>query len=638
MKHIVIGTAGHVDHGKTVLVKALTGVDTDRLKEEKKRGISIELGFARFKLPSGLATSIIDVPGHERFIKNMLAGVGGIDIVMLVVAADEGVMPQTREHLDIIQLLQVKKSVVVITKKDLVDEEWLDLVYDDLKETLRDTVLEGVEMVTVSAVTGENMDHLRRVLDKLAAEVEEKKATGLPRLPVDRVFSVVGFGTVATGTLLSGQIRPGDSLQVYPRDDIFRVRNLHVHGQKVEVVEAGQRVAVNLTGAEKADISRGSVLSAPGSLKPTHRLDVKLKYLSGASRALQHRTRVRVHLGTLETLGRVLLLDREKLEPGAEVYVQLQLEKTVAAARGDHFVLRSYSPMRTIGGGIIVDPAPVRHRRYRPEVLEALAMAEKGTPDQLVEQHLLATGRALTIKTLSRDTGLDDDVIRSALDHLLNAGSAVQLSGDGDDYYLAGGTMQVLESKLLATLDDYHSKYPLREGCPREEIRSRFFDHLEGKPFQMLINYWEQSGKIVTRGSYVARRDFAPSPTPALQEKIKVLEQIFIASGCQPPPWQDAASQAGIGDDESAQELLNYLLGQGTLVKLTSGIYMHREVVQKAVELVRLHLQEKGEMTLGDVRDLLETSRKYILPLLEYLDQEKITRRVGDLRVPGKRF
>ncbi|MBF7084106.1 selenocysteine-specific translation elongation factor [Desulfallas sp. Bu1-1] len=635
MKHIVIGTAGHVDHGKTVLVKALTGVDTDRLKEEKERGISIELGFAKLKLPSGHNAAIIDVPGHERFIKNMLAGVGGIDIVMLVVAADEGVMPQTREHLEIIQLLQIDKGVVVITKKDLVDEEWLSLVREELQEFLRGTVLENARVVAVSSVTGEGLDELLHVIDELVAGVDEKKSSGPPRMPVDRVFSVVGFGTVSTGTLLSGQIRPGDNLQVYPGDTVSRVRNIHVHGQKVDMAEAGQRVAVNLSGVETGDIKRGNVLAAPGSLKPSHRLDARMKFLPSAPKPLKHRARVRVYLGTAEILGRVVLLDREELKPGEDAYVQLQLEDPVAAARGDHFVIRSYSPMRTIGGGTVIDPAPVKHKRNRKEVIEALSTAEKGTPSELVEQYLFTTARPVPLHQLATGAGISEEEAGSTLRELLDNDRVVKLTAEGEDYYLSAMVLARWEQTILSVLNEYHQKYPLREGYPKEELRSRYFTVLNAKQFQVLVNYLDQRGKVAGRAQSIALRGFEPQPPPEINEKINRLEKIFLENEFQPPTWSDATTRAGIKNAE-AQELLGYLLARGILVKLAEGIYLHGKALRKAVSLIKEHLEQKGEISLGEVRDLLQTSRKYTLPLLEYLDREKVTRRVGDMRVAGK--
>lgn len=636
MKHIIIGTAGHVDHGKTVLVKKLTGVDTDRLKEEKERGISIELGFAYMKLPGGQTAGIVDVPGHERFIKNMLAGVGGIDLVLLVIAADEGVMPQTREHLEIIQLLQIDKGVIVITKKDLVDDEWLKMVYDDTKEFLSNTVLEKADIIAVSAVTGAGLPELINAVNRIAAGIEERKTTGSARLPVDRVFSVTGFGTVATGTLISGQIQAGESLQIYPGETVSRVRNMHVHGKKVELAESGQRVAVNLSGIETDDIKRGNVLALPASLKPSHRIDVSFKYLSSAPKALRHRARVRVYLGTAEILGRVILLDREELQQGEHAYVQLQLESPVAAARKDHFVVRSYSPMRTVGGGTIIDPFPNKHKRYRKEIIEALATAEKGSAVDLVEQYLNANAKLHTVTGLTSALGMSKNDMAMALTKLTEEGQAAKFAAEGEDYFVSAMVLQQWESRIISALQDYHRKFPLREGYPKEELRSRFFSALTAKQFQILLNHFEQNQKISGMGHSVAIFKYKPLLTKEVEQVIHKLENIYLTGKYQPPAWSEATAQTGIKQPAVSQELLNYLLGQDKLVKIAEGIFFHRQVLNKAVSVIKEHFKQKEELSLGELRDLLQTSRKYALPLLEYTDQEKITRRVGDLRVAGK--
>ncbi|HBX22036.1 MAG TPA: selenocysteine-specific translation elongation factor [Desulfotomaculum sp.] len=634
MKHIIIGTAGHVDHGKTVLVKALTGTDTDRLKEEKERGISIELGFAYLKLPGGLNAGIIDVPGHERFIKNMLAGVGGIDLVLLVIAADEGIMPQTREHLEIIQLLQVARGAVVLTKKDLVDQEWLDMVQEEVDEFLQGTVLGNAPVLAVSAVTGEGMDELVQVIDQLTVGAEKRKFAGPPRLPVDRVFTVTGFGTVATGTLLSGALHVGENLQLFPGERVSRVRTLQVHGLKVETAQAGQRVAVNLTGVDTDSVNRGDVLAPPGSLRPTHRLDVKLQLLDSAPKELKHRARVRVYLGTAEILGRVILLDREELQPGSEAYIQLQLETPVAVAKSDHFVIRSYSPMRTVGGGLVVDPAPARHRRNRPEVLEALATAEKGTPAELAGQQLETGDRLYTNAEVAAGTGMDKETVTAALAELVASGQASLINSEGELYYLAAGIMSRWQQTIRQALEEYHRKFPLREGYPREELRSRFFAKLNSKQFNLLLSHLEQAGQLSGTSQSVSVKDFKPQPTPGQQEMINRLVESFVGQMYQPPAWEEAAQGAGLKGDN--QEYLNYLLARNVLVKIADGMYFHHRAIEQAVSAIREHLAKHNELSLGEMRDLLQTSRKYTLPLLEYMDRIKITRRVGDTRVAGR--
>lgn len=636
MNHIIIGTAGHVDHGKTVLIKTLTGTDTDRLKEEKERGISIELGFAYLQLPSGQKAGIIDVPGHERFIKNMLAGVGGMDIVLLVIAADEGVMPQTREHLEIIQLLQVDKGIVVITKKDLVDQEWLDLVFEEVKEFLVDTVLEDAPMLAVSAATGDGINELLETISRSTESATQRKYSGPPRMPVDRVFTVTGFGTVATGTLLSGQVYVGDSLQIYPGEAVYRVRTLQVHGKKVDKAEAGQRVAINLSGVETNDVNRGDTLAKPNSLQPAYRIDVKFKLLPSAPKPLKHRARVRIYLGTAEVLGRVTMLDRDELQPGQPAYIQLQLEEKLAVARGDHFVIRSYSPMRTIGGGTVINPAATKHKRNREDILQALAKAEKGTPAELLEQYLAANARLFNLSEMSAGIGLTTEETKLALQELLENGQAIAIKSEGEELYLSTDVLAGWEKKILKALADYHHKYPLREGYPKEELRSRLLPGLNSKHFQILLSFLDKHEKLVGQAQNVALQGFVPQLSPQENKIIKSIEDKFLANPFQPPGWQDAAREAGIRKND--QEYLNYMLNRGLLVKITEGMYFHSQALQKTISLVKNHLIEKGEISLGEVRDLLQTSRKYTLPILEYLDREKITRRVGDIRVPGRSF
>lgn len=621
-----------MDHGKTLLVKALTGVDTDRLKEEKKRGISIELGFASLKLPSGKQAGIVDVPGHERFIKNMLAGVGGIDLVLLVIAADEGVMPQTKEHMDIIQLLQIEQGIVVLTKVDLVDQEWLALVREEVQEFLRGTTLEGAPVVEVSAVTGQGSGELLRLIDQIAEKVKDRPATGRVRLPVDRVFSVTGFGTVATGTLWSGVLHTGDALEVMPQGLSTRVRSLQVHGKKVAQARAGQRVAVNLTGVEVEEVPRGSVLAAPGSLTPSYRLDVRLLLLTGVTKPLRHRARVRLHLGTSEILARVILLDREELAPGERALAQLELEEAAVSARGDRFVIRSYSPMHTIGGGTVIDPVAGKHRRMREEVLQNLLTREKGTPKELVSQQLHSRRTVLTVEELAQATGLDSATVEESLNSLIGGNQVRRIAAENQLYYVSRDVYLDWAQTMHAMLKDYHRELPLREGFPREEMRSRQFSYLNSKQFQFLLQTMEEDGLVKLHPQGIALPDFMPKPSQAQQEQVERLIDVYRERGCQPPAWAEVIRQVGLHGQE-AQEILQYLLRKGMLVKVSDDLYFHPASLKKARETLINFLQEKGEITVGETRDLLQTSRKYVLPLLEYFDRERITRRVEDKRV-----
>lgn len=631
-KHIIIGTAGHVDHGKTQLVKRLTGIDTDRLKEEKERGISIELGFAPLVLPSGQRAGIVDVPGHERFIKQMLAGATGIDLVMLVVAADEGIMPQTREHLDIISLLEIQKGLIVITKMDLADEEWLLLVEEEIREAVKGTFLENALIIAVSSHTGEGLEELRLQLDKLAEEVAEKEVTGKVRLPIDRVFSITGFGTVVTGTLFSGKIKIGDTLEILPEGITSRVRGLQVHGAKVEEAKAGQRVAVNLTGLETRDIGRGSVLLAPGYLNPSFRVDVHLELLPQTERAIKNWTRIRFHLGTREILGRVVLLEGEELIPGTQAYAQIVLEEPVVAAKRDRFVIRAYSPMITIGGGMVIDPAPPKQKRFHPEVLRDLAIKEKGTPEELILQDLLKASPPFMAKSeLTAKVGLAPAEAEQSLMQLLEEGRVIRLKLEGVEYLVHPQIYTDWQEEIRDRLSKFHREFPLRVGMVKEELRSRKFGFFSVKLFNALLKEWEEAGVISVIGQNLASAGYKPQPSPRYEQLIAQLMQKYQDAGMQPPLWSEAAS--ALTDNELEQnELLNYCLSQKLLIKVADDLYFREAELKAARETVVNYLQDHDSLTISEARDILGSSRKFILPLLEYLDREKITRRSGDKR------
>lgn len=633
MQRIIIGTAGHVDHGKTVLTKKLTGVDTDRLKEEKERGISIELGFAPLTLPSGTKVGLVDVPGHERFIKNMLAGIAGIDLVLLVIAADEGVMPQTREHLDIIDLLEVKKGIVVVTKADLVDEEWLELVQSEIGEVLKGTVLAEAPMIAVSAFTGQGVPQLLEMIDSIARETPPKAVTGKMRIPVDRVFTITGFGTVITGTLWSGRLNVGDAVEILPQELSARVRNVQVHGAKVSEATAGQRVAANLAGVEVEQIERGDVLAEPGLLEPSYRVDVKLRLLQHPEISLDQRARVRVHHGTREVLGRVNLLDREELLPGEDCFCQLVLETPLMALRGDHYVIRSYSPMITIGGGLIVDPVPVRHKRYKDEVMKNLEVKSLGNPRDLVVQTLLEDqGGIVNQKEIALRTSMEGSLVQEQLNDLIQSGEVVSVVGEGAALFLLKERADLWLVKMIKRLTDYHEKYPLRVGMPKEELRSRDFPNITGKIFNLLVEYWVNEGQIRAENQNLAIKDFTAQITQQLEKTIKMIEEKLLAEPFSPPGWDELAEKAMLSD-EMKNEIFIWLQNNQRIVKISDDVILHSQAYASAKEIIGSYIKEHGSIQLAETRDLLKTSRKYALPLLEYLDQLKFTRRKGDLRI-----
>ncbi|MEW6447197.1 MAG: selenocysteine-specific translation elongation factor [Bacillota bacterium] len=631
MKYVTIGTAGHVDHGKTALIRALTGIDTDRLKEEKERGISIELGFAYLDLPSGTRAGIIDVPGHERFIKNMLAGVGGIDIVLLVVAADEGIMPQTKEHMDIVQILGINRGVVALTKTDLVDEEWLHLVLDEVRGYIATTSLAGAPIVPVSAVSGGGLQELVKVIDEMLQVTQEKPSVGPVRLPVDRVFTISGFGTVVTGTLVSGTVKEGDTLEVLPQGVSARVRSLQVHGKKTQMARAGQRVAVNLAGVEKQAVRRGNVLAVPNTFTPSALLDVRV-FLLPAAKPLKNRGRIRLHIGTAEIMGRAVLLDRDELEPGASGYAQLIMEEPVVAGRNDRFVLRSVSPVTTIGGGVVLDPVARRHRRFKEDVLSFLNTLEAGTPQEKVGGYLNTSKVPVEIGEIAGAVHLDPGTVAGAVEELSSAGKVRVLITENQTFVFDAARYEELKQRVQGLVQAYHRQFPLREGYPKEELRSRLVSGVSNRVFQSLLQAMADDGAIGLQSQAVT----APGHGGRLPEKVvRVLDklaEVYHKAGFQPPNLPDAASRLGLNPEEAA-EFFAYLLRTNVLVKVGEEVYFHREALAKAREIIVGALKDRGELSPAEIRDLLNTSRKYTLPLLEYFDQKRVTKRVGDKRV-----
>lgn len=630
MKRVIIGTAGHIDHGKTTLVKALTGFDTDRLKEEKQRGISIELGFAPLELPGGQKAAIIDVPGHERFIRHMLAGAFGIDMVIFTIAADEGVMPQTREHMDIIELLGVSKGVVAITKKDMVDEEWLMLVEDEINEYIGHSILKGAPLIPVSAHTGEGIKELLETIAGLAAEVQEKPAFGQARLPIDRVFTIAGFGTVVTGTLWSGQLNVGDVLELMPAQRTVKVRTVQVHNEKVATAFAGQRVAVNLQGIEVADIKRGYLLATPGYLNPSYRVDTRLRLLSSSSRSLKNWNRVRFHLGTDEALGRVVLLDRDELLPGEESYAQLVMEKPVVCHKGDPFVIRYYSPVTTIGGGTIIDAEAPKQKRFKEDVLDELVMKEEGSRYDVILHEMESNADSIyTPADLIRKTGHLEADIKEELQQLLEDEKVVALkSGE----YMSMYGLNIIKDKIEATLKEYHQQYPLRQGYPREDMRSRFFSKINSRMFSLIIKYWEDAGVLGSSSKHLRLVSHQPSPGAKEKELMDEILAMINADLFTPPSLEEIKAKFTI-DDTDFLEMLSYLINAGQLVKVAQDSYFSAQAIEAGREMLSEYFAREKELSLATARDILKTSRRYALPLMEYYDRIRFTRRVGDMRV-----
>jgi selenocysteine-specific elongation factor len=639
-----IGTAGHVDHGKSTLVQALTGIDPDRLAEEKERGMTIDLGFAWMTLPGGRDVSIVDVPGHESFIKNMLAGVGGIDAALLVVAADEGVMPQTREHLAILDLLCVTHGVVVLTKVDLVDEEWLELVREEIGAHLATTTLAAAPIIPVSAYSRQGLPALLATLERILDETEARQNVSRPRLPVDRVFTMTGFGTIATGTLIDGSFKIGQEVEILPQGIKTRVRNLQTHKLAVEVAQPGSRVAMNLANVARTDLSRGDVVALPGQFRTTMLLDARIHLLNDAERPVTHNMQVDFYCGAQEISARVRLLDVDELAPGASAWVQLRLNRPALVARKDRFILRVPSPSTTIGGGEVVDAHSRYHRRFQPVVLSALERLALGSPDELV---LAALDRRVpTSKTtqgllgyelmdIARQSNLTEDVTQQILQTLLIEERVHRVG----PYWFAQYIWDSLVTETLHLVGEQHQQYPLRRGLSKEVWRTRL--HLSPKMAAEIFAVLQAEGNVeaLTEGGAtleVAARSgglirlpgFEPTFTPTQLRKVEQLLQRFQQSPYTPPTRMEA-------EEMTDPEIVNALIEQGTLIKLNDGVLFLRETYDDAVSRLVTFLREHDGMSVAQARDMLGATRRYILPLLEQLDALRITRRVGDERVLG---
>ncbi|MBA3530738.1 MAG: selenocysteine-specific translation elongation factor [Ardenticatenales bacterium] len=618
----VIGTAGHVDHGKSTLVKALTGIDPDRLKEEKEREMTIDLGFAWLTLPDGEVVSIVDVPGHEDFIRNMLAGVGGIDLALLVIAADESIMPQTREHLNILDLLQVPRGIVALTKIDLVSEpEWLELVEMEVAEVLQGTRLEGAPLVPLSARHGQGLDRLLATLALALQETSPRTDLGRPRLSVDRVFSIAGFGTVVTGTLLDGTLRVGDEVVLLPRGRTGRVRGLQTHHEKVEEAGPGRRLAVNLSGLETDDIRRGDLLAHPGDYHATRLVDVMLRLLPDVERPIRHNQEIDFFSGAAQQIGHVRLIGRSELLPGEEGFAQIHLVEPLALARGDRYILRQSSPSKTLGGGRVLDALPrSRWRRSRPESVARFRLLAEGSPSDLLVQKLVAL-EPTDERTLLAALPLPADVARTALAETLEAHQVRRLE-EGTLLSAEGWTRR--EEQLHRALAQYHKSFPLRLGLPREEVASRLA--LKPKAAAAFLQALTEAGRVRAGAEWVALADFAITLNLTQQQQLAQLLDKFAAAPFTPPNPGETMELIG-------EELMNYLIARGELVRISHEVLLGRAAYEAMVQGVRALGAEQGDITAADLRDRFQTSRKYAIALLEHLDTLKVTRRVGDKRI-----
>ena len=629
MKHIIIGTAGHIDHGKTTLIKALTGCNTDRWKEEQERGITIDLGFAFFDLPNGDRAGIVDVPGHEKFIHNMVAGVVGMDMVLLVIAADEGIMPQTKEHMDILHLLGIQKCIVVLNKIDLVDPEWLELMEEEVRDQLQDTFLKDAPVVKVSSVTGEGLKELTDEIVKMeTSEVQEKEIHTIPRLPIDRVFTISGFGTIVTGTLISGIIRKDDTLQLYPWNAPCKVRNIQVHGKNVDECSAGQRVAVNLTGIKKEDISRGDVLASSNSMKGTTLLDVKLKILKDSNRIVKNRSRLHLFTGTSEVLCRTILLDRDELKAGEECFAQLRLEQELALRKGDRFVVRFYSPMETIGGGEVLEPNPKAKRRFKEAALEELRRKEAGSSVDVVQMHVKSHRDTLiTITELAKLTALSEEEIRQDVSELEDGSEALVFPMKKDTYVWMRDDELYLQDQIKAELKKYHHKFPYRHGIKKAEIQTKYMKKIKPVVAAKIFEHWETEESIISSGEYLHLPEFEILKDERYEGCRKLLLNSFEKAEYQFVKLSETDVEKEYAD--MAEDILLLLREENQVVRLSEDAYTVKSLLEMAAEKIREVVHQQPVITISEVRDLFSTSRKNAKLILEYTDGQRITRNTG---------
>jgi selenocysteine-specific elongation factor len=636
MKHLVIGTAGHVDHGKTSLIKALTGIDTDRLKEEKQRGITIELGFASLVLPSGQILGIVDVPGHEKFIKNMVAGASGIDLVMMVIAADEGIMPQTKEHLQICSLLGISKGIIALTKIDLVEREWLELVKTEIEEFFQQTFLQDAPVIPISVINNKGIQDLISAIDTIVRTIPEKTNDHIFRLPIDRVFTIKGFGTVATGTVVSGHIGKGEDVQILPANTETRIRGIQIHNQSVEKAHKGQRAAINLQGIEKSALTRGDVMSRPYTIWPSQRMDVFLEFLPSNTRNLKNRTLVRLHAGTSERMARVILLEKDELTPGQTGWAQLVLADQDVVVAGDRFVLRSYSPVTTIGGGQIIDPWPTKHKRMNPHVIEDLILLKDGTLKEKIFVILQQCGyRGTDLRTLTFRLGTYMKKIQEELEKLLHEKKILLLDSENTTV-IASDFFKQLEDRIQTILDAYHKNNPLREGMAKEELKASLEKFVSPKLFNVLLNDLQKRRKIASEKELIRLTGHQVELSGDLDALRHEIIRIYKQAGLTPPALPDVINKFN-DQKKRVQNIIHFLLKDGGLVKISEELVFLREVLDQLQSRYTDALVKEGKATPARFKELTGLSRKYIIPLMEYFDTIKLTVRIGDHRVLRKK-
>lgn len=634
MKNVVMGTAGHIDHGKTTLVKRLTGVDTDRLEEEKRRGMTIELGFAPFTLPSGIVISIIDVPGHEKFIKTMVAGVTGIDFVMLVIAADEGIMPQTMEHLDILSLLNIKSGVIALTKTDLVDDEWLQMVIEDVNKAIKDTTLEGCSIIPVSSVTGNGIKELALQIEKLAAEAEKTNVQELFRLPIDRVFTIQGHGTVITGTVIGGKISKNDMVEILPAGKVARVREIQVHNSSLETAMAGDRCALNITGVEKTDIEKGNIVATQGVIKPTKIVDAVLYTVKGKE-AVVHNERVHVHIGTKELLARVRVLGKDEIPAGSKGYVQLRFEEPVVALRGDRFIIRAYSPVVTIGGGSIICHSPQNRQRYSDETIEAMITLETGSLKEVIDHIVRNSGDLLGVEEIWREVFANKNEIKKILQEDIESGEIIYLKET--NRYLSKYQYEKYVYKINNEFNILNKKYPFRFQIDREEIKSKIFSNLETKEFTELINSFIGNNIFKIENNLISNADKSIINKIFQMSQVRLVDKVLLEDGLNVRNIEELKQSIRV-EPYKFEDIEKFLIKCGEIIDLDNEVLLHKDVLKQTINKIRDIFKIKDTVTVGYIRDYLGCSRKVAVAILEYLDGIEFTVREANIRKPGVHY
>ena len=629
MAHVIIGTAGHIDHGKTALVKALTGIETDTLPEERDRGVTIDIGFAYWKDD----VTIIDVPGHERFVKNMVTGVCTVDLALFVVAADDGVMPQTREHLGILNLLGVPRGIVVLTKVDLVEGDWLELVEEELQEVVAETFLEDATIVRVSSTTGEGIDDLQEVIEEEIAQIEARTDRGVFRLPIDRAFSVQGFGTVVTGTVISGAVQVRDELALLPSGKNVRVRGVQTHGRDVEVARVGARAAINLSGVVVDEVSRGDLLAQPGYFETTYMIDARLHMLPDAPAEVANRTRVHLLMGPREVLARVILLEGEKLSPGDSQFVQLRLEEPGVAARGDRFVIRRYSPVQTLGGGVVLDPRPVKHRRFRTAVVEMLRELERDDPTRVLLTRLQAARwQPRTALQLAAEMALSASEIEDRLGACVDSGDAIRYVQAGKTRYVHATCWRDLQEGICDAMRVFHEGHPLRPGARRDELRAWVKGDPDSDLFARGVEHLIHTGALKSDHALIGLRDHEIALTPDQEALCDDIARLLRAGGAMPEDLR-GLPEAVHASAKAVQEVVSAMQAMGQVVRLDDTLLFHPEVIEEVARQLVDYLKKNAEIDVSTFRNLIATTRKFAVPLLNYFDTQGITIRQGDARV-----